>query len=186
MDSVAQSQSIRFLTEGFWVQVPAGSLEVNVLGWLRGEGGGLQIHSARCAARVRVPLRAFCRDALVAQLAERLFRKQEVRGSRPRLGFIDDVPVVQRQNAAPPALRLRVQIPPGTFREALVAQLGDAAVSKTVGCRFESCREHMLLRSCFARWRRRSWRRRRWPRPTRVVARLRGTEFGAAALWQSE
>ena len=52
------------------------------------------------------------------------------------------MPVVQWQNAAPPALRLRVQVPPGTYQNALVAQLGDAAVSKTAWCRFDSCREH--------------------------------------------
>ncbi len=93
-----------------WVRVPPGSLEVascrwsvvrgevnELLRWLRGEGGGLQTRSAWHRAGSN-PVLSFSLgevgDALLAQLAERLFRKQEVRSSKLRWGPFF-VPVVQ-------------------------------------------------------------------------------------------
>ena len=88
--------------------------------------------------RVRVPSRSFPpQSARVAQPAERLFRKQEVRGSSPCSGFHHStsfVLVVQRQNAAVPRRRSRVRVPPSTFpihSRALVAESVYAAVSET-------------------------------------------------------
>ena len=86
---------------------------------------------------VRLPARAFiykdgphCRatgrgnNAFIdsfpnSSMAEHLPCKQEVLGSRPSSGFLQliFVLVVQRQNAGSPGRWLRVQVPPGTFKE---------------------------------------------------------------------
>ena len=131
------------------VQVLPGScVSKHLAGWPSGEGSGLQIHRHLMPPRVRVPSRSFPLPvARVAQPAERLFRKQEVRGSSPCSGFLF-VLVVQRQNTGLPCRWLRVQVPPSTFplNPALSWRNRHTQRSQkpcpSLGCRFKSCREH--------------------------------------------